>query len=45
VMMEGLGEENTPELFIQEGVISDDLVIVRPETIDQGRDLMEVLNG
>ena len=31
VMMEGLNEENTPELFVQEGLNSDDLIIVRPE--------------
>lgn len=31
VMMEGLNEENTPELFIQSGLKGDELIIVRPE--------------
>ncbi|MEZ8107300.1 CHAT domain-containing protein [Vibrio cortegadensis] len=31
MMMEGLNEENTPELFIQSGLNSDELIIVRPE--------------
>ncbi|TRW48067.1 hypothetical protein FM042_10430 [Aliidiomarina halalkaliphila] len=30
VMMEGLNGENTPELFVQEGLDPNDLVIVRP---------------
>ncbi|CAD6365551.1 hypothetical protein D0436_25235 (plasmid) [Shewanella decolorationis] len=30
VMMEGLNEENTPELFVQEGLDPIDLIIVRP---------------
>ncbi|WP_052074796.1 CHAT domain-containing protein [Shewanella mangrovi] len=30
VMMEGLNEENTPELFVQEGLDPNDLIIVRP---------------
>lgn len=33
VMMEGLSEENTPELFVQEGLDSNELIIVRPEGI------------
>lgn len=35
VMMEGLNEENTPELFIQEGLDSNDLIIVRPESLSK----------
>ncbi|RCV88461.1 hypothetical protein DU505_13675 [Billgrantia montanilacus] len=35
VMMEGLNEEETPELFVQEGLDSDELVIVRPEGLEQ----------
>lgn len=31
VMMEGLDEEDTPELFVQEGLDANDLIIVRPE--------------
>lgn len=31
VMMEGLNEEKTPELFVQEGLDANDLFIVRPE--------------
>lgn len=34
VMMEGLGEESTPELFIQDDLSADDLVIVRPELVE-----------
>lgn len=34
VMMEGLKEENTPELFIQEGLDANDLIIVRPEGLE-----------
>ena len=30
VMMEGLNEENTPELFVQEGLDPNNLIIVRP---------------
>lgn len=32
VMMEGIPEENTPELFIQDGLNSDEIIIVRPES-------------
>jgi len=32
-MMEGLREENTPELFVQEGLDSNELIIVRPEGV------------
>ncbi len=35
VMMEGLNEENTPELFVQEGLDSNDLVIVRPAGLEE----------
>ena len=35
VMMEGLNEENTPELFVQEGLDSNDLIIVRPEGLEE----------
>ena len=31
IMMEGLKEENIPELFIQEGIDANQLIIVRPE--------------
>lgn len=34
VMMEGLKEENTPQLFVQEGLYSNDLIIVRPEGLE-----------
>lgn len=34
VMMEGINEENTPELFVQEGLDSNDLIIVRPEGLE-----------
>lgn len=34
VMMEGLKEENTPELFVQEDLDSNDLIIVRPEGLE-----------
>lgn len=34
VMMEGLNEENTPELFVQDGIESNELIIVKPETIE-----------
>jgi len=35
LMMEGLKEEDTPELFVQEGLDSNELIIVRPETSDE----------
>lgn len=34
VMMEGLDEENIPELFLQEGLDANELVIVRPDNIE-----------
>lgn len=34
LMMEGLEEEDTPELFFQENVIGKDLIIVRPDDSD-----------
>lgn len=34
VMMEGINEDNTPELFVQEGLNSNDLVIVRPVQLE-----------
>lgn len=34
VMMEGLKEENTPELFVQEGLDSNELIIVRPRSLE-----------
>ncbi len=34
VMMEGLDEENTPELFIQDGLDATDLIIVRPDSVE-----------
>jgi len=34
VMMEGLNEENTPELFVQEGLDDNKIIIVRPEQIE-----------
>lgn len=30
-MMEGIQEENTPELFIKEGLNENEIVLVRPE--------------
>ncbi|MNE92943.1 hypothetical protein D3C80_1907300 [compost metagenome] len=33
VMMEGLDEEDTPELFVQDGLDASDLIIVRPESL------------
>jgi hypothetical protein len=33
LMMEGLKEEDTPELFVQEGIDSNELIIVRPESL------------
>lgn len=36
VMMEGLNEEDTPELFIQDGLDANDLTIVRPESVEGG---------
>lgn len=35
VMMEGLNEENTPELFVQEGLDSNELIIVRPSDLEE----------
>lgn len=35
VMMEGLNEENTPELFVQDGLDSNNLIIVRPEGLEE----------
>lgn len=35
LMMEGIGEEDTPELFVKEGVSGLDLVIVRPSHDEQ----------
>lgn len=35
VMMEGLNEESTPELFIQEGLDPNNLIIVRPEGLEE----------
>jgi hypothetical protein len=35
LMMEGLNEEDTPELFVQEGLDSNELIIVRPVNIDE----------
>ncbi len=35
VMMEGLNEEDTPELFCQEGLDAHDLIIVRPENAEK----------
>ena len=32
LMLEGIAEENTPELFLADGVDGDDLVLVRPST-------------
>ena len=32
-MMEGLDEEDTPELFVQDGLDANDLIIVRPESL------------
>lgn len=34
VMMEGLDEENTPELFLQDGLDSSKLIIVRPDNCE-----------
>lgn len=31
VMLEGIPEENTPELFVQAGLSADDIIIVRPD--------------
>jgi hypothetical protein len=33
IMMEGLKEENTPELFVQDGLDASEMIIVRPETM------------
>lgn len=33
IMMEGINEENVPELYIKEGVSSNDLIIVKPSGI------------
>lgn len=33
VKMEGLDEEDTPELFVQDGLDANDLIIVRPESL------------
>jgi hypothetical protein len=33
LMMEGLGEEDTPELFVREGLTSSDLIMVRPQDL------------
>ena len=30
LMMEGIKEENTPELFVKEGLNADELIIVKP---------------
>ena len=30
LLLEGIGEENTPELFVAEGVNPEDLIIVNP---------------
>lgn len=30
LMLEGIQEENTPELIIQEGLDADEIIIVRP---------------
>lgn len=30
LMMEGILEENTPQLFIKEGLNADDIILVRP---------------
>jgi hypothetical protein len=35
LMMEGLREEDTPELFVQEGLDSKELIIVRPATSEE----------
>lgn len=35
VMMEGLKEENTPELFVQNGLDSNELIIVRPRGLEE----------
>lgn len=32
LMMEGIPEEDTPELFVKNGVLADDLIIVRPQS-------------
>jgi hypothetical protein len=34
-MMEGLREEDTPELFVQEDLDSKELIIVRPATSEE----------
>lgn len=31
-MMEGIPEENTPELFIKEGLNANDIILVNPKT-------------
>jgi hypothetical protein len=31
-MLEGITEENTPVLFVKEGMDADEIYIVRPET-------------
>ncbi|BCK25354.1 CHAT domain-containing protein [Vibrio cholerae] len=36
VMMEGINEENTPQLFIQPGLDADELIIVKPEELKIG---------
>jgi hypothetical protein len=33
VMMDGLAEENTPELFVQEGLNTNDIIIIRPPDV------------
>lgn len=35
IMMEGLNEENTPELFCQEGLDANELIIVRPDNSEK----------
>ncbi|WP_227512607.1 MULTISPECIES: hypothetical protein [Marinobacter] len=35
VMMEGIKEENTPELFVQDGLDPEDLIMVRPSGVPE----------
>ena len=30
LMLEGINEEDTPELFVHEGVLADEIIIVKP---------------
>jgi hypothetical protein len=34
LMLQGISEDNTPELFVQEGMSPDEIIIVRPEELE-----------